>query len=97
MMLSAKKCLCLFIKLTLFSCVSNYRILGVFPVPGRSHYFLGSRLMKGLALAGHDVTIIAPFKDNGIQHLPKNGSYREIVVEELDEAQKKRKYVYFSQ
>lgn len=94
-MLSAKICLCVLVKLTLFCCVSNYRILGVFPVPGRSHHILGSTLMRGLAQAGHDVTIIAPFKDDELPQLPRNGSYREIVVEGLDEAQKKSEYFSF--
>lgn len=40
---------------------SGLKILGFFPVPGRSHYILGSSLMKGLAVKGHDVTVISPF------------------------------------
>lgn len=48
-------------------------------MPGKSHYFLGSSLMKALAEAGHDVTIIAPFSE---PNPPKKGSWREIVLEE---------------
>lgn len=55
-----------------------YRILGIFPAAAYSHFALGSRLMKGFAEKGHDVTIIAPFKE---KNPPK--FYREIVVEEL--------------
>lgn len=71
--------------------VKSYRILGVFPVPTRSHYFLGSALMKALAEVGHDVTIIAPFKDDQLPSLSKNGSYREITLDGIEEAQKKSK------
>lgn len=80
---------CAFVFVTIFSSVSNYRILGVFPIPGRSHYFLGSALLKGLAEAGHDVTIISPFKDSEYPSLSKNGSYREIVLENIEDIQKK--------
>ncbi|XP_059612720.1 UDP-glycosyltransferase UGT5-like [Phlebotomus argentipes] len=54
---------------------SGYNILGVFPTPGRSHYILGSSLMKGLAQAGHNVTIVAAYK----QEIPVE-NMREIVV-----------------
>jgi hypothetical protein len=60
--------------------VQSARILGVFPVPGKSHYFLGSSLMRALAEKGHDVTIISPFSEN---NLPKGGSYREILLPEM--------------
>lgn len=55
-----------------------YRILGVFPAPAYSHYNLGSRLMKGLAENGHEVTLIAPFKD---KNPPKR--FREIVLKDI--------------
>lgn len=77
--------------LSSFCLVESYRILGVFPVPTRSHYFLGNALMKALAEAGHDVTIIAPFKDDQLPSLSKNGSYREITLDGIEEAQKKSK------
>jgi hypothetical protein len=60
--------------------VQSARILGVFPVPGKSNYFLGSSLMRALAEKGHDVTIISPFSEN---NLPKGGSYREILLPEM--------------
>ncbi|XP_063921674.1 UDP-glycosyltransferase UGT5-like [Zophobas morio] len=52
------------------------RILGVFPFIGKSHYFLGSALMRALAEQGHDVTVISPFGER----TPPNGSYRDIVL-----------------
>lgn len=74
--------------LSSFCLVKSYRILGVFPVPTRSHYILGATFMKALAEAGHDVTIIAPFKEDQFPSLSKNGSYREIVLDGIEEAQK---------
>uniref|UniRef100_A0A1L8E195 UDP-glucuronosyltransferase n=1 Tax=Nyssomyia neivai TaxID=330878 RepID=A0A1L8E195_9DIPT len=40
----------------------GYNILGVFHTSAKSHYILGSTLMKGLAAAGHNVTIVAAHK-----------------------------------
>ncbi|XP_044259861.1 UDP-glycosyltransferase UGT5-like [Tribolium madens] len=66
--------------------VHSAKILGVFHATARSHYILGSSLMRALAEKGHDVTVISPF---GEKNPPKNGSYRDIVltglVEEHDE------------
>lgn len=46
------------------------KILGVFSSPSKSHYFVGFSLMKGLANKGHEVTIIAPFKErNPVKNL----------------------------
>lgn len=53
------------------------RILGVFPVQGKSHYILARGLMRGLAEKGHDVTVINPF---GEKNPPKNGSYTDILL-----------------
>lgn len=60
------------------TCVA-YRILGVFPMPGKSHYFLGGTLMKALADAGHDVTTVTPFIDD---YTPKsNGSWNTVYLD----------------
>lgn len=45
-----------------WSYVEAYRILGVFPIPAKSHFLIDTSLMEGLAEAGHDVTVIAPFR-----------------------------------
>lgn len=55
--------------------IGAYKILGIFPTDAPSHYVLGSRLMKALAEKGHEVTIIAPFKEKN----PPRG-YREITT-----------------
>lgn len=36
------------------------RILAIFPIPVRSHQIFNQGIMRTLALAGHDVTILAP-------------------------------------
>ncbi|CAG9834237.1 unnamed protein product [Diabrotica balteata] len=64
--------------------VSPYKILGVFPFGAPSHYFLGNELMKGLASAGHDVTMITVFEE---KNPPKNGSYRQIILDGVMEEQ----------
>ncbi|XP_037904808.1 uncharacterized protein LOC119647761 [Hermetia illucens] len=40
---------------------NGYKILGVFPTMAKSHFIVGSALMKGLAEKGHDVSVISPF------------------------------------
>lgn len=56
------------------------KILGVIPSGGKSHHFIGAAYTKALAEAGHDVTVIAAFRE---KNPPKN--YREIVMDDLYE------------
>lgn len=69
--------------LTIIGGNQGARILGVFPFFARSHYILGSTLMKGFAEAGHDVTMISPFKE---KNPPKGGNWTEILVDNIFEA-----------
>lgn len=39
---------------------NGYNILGVFLLPAKSHFFVASALMQGLADAGHNVTMVSP-------------------------------------
>ncbi|XP_043268668.1 UDP-glucosyltransferase 2-like [Venturia canescens] len=39
----------------------SYRILGVFPFHGKSHFMMFEALMKGLARRGHQIDVISPF------------------------------------
>ena len=46
----------------LLSCTANgHRILGLFPHPGISHYQFFHPVMKALAEAGHEVTVVSHF------------------------------------
>jgi hypothetical protein len=76
-----------FIAILLFSTTAfltnGAKILGIFPLPGRSHYILGSSLLRELAERGHDVTMISCFSE---KEPPKNGIYRDVVVSGLLEA-----------
>lgn len=58
--------------------VMPYKILGVFPTTSRSHYYFGRALMQGLAAAGHEVTIVSPYKEKAPL---KN--YREVQVTDI--------------
>ncbi|EZA59836.1 UDP-glucuronosyltransferase 2C1 [Ooceraea biroi] len=40
---------------------SAYRFLGIFPLPGKSHFIMLESLAKGLADKGHQVDVISPF------------------------------------
>ncbi|XP_058123356.1 UDP-glycosyltransferase UGT5-like [Anopheles ziemanni] len=57
------------------STTDGARILGIFPTSARSHYIVGSALMKELARRGHQVTVINPFP----QKKPLE-NYRDIDV-----------------
>ncbi|XP_030373724.1 2-hydroxyacylsphingosine 1-beta-galactosyltransferase-like [Scaptodrosophila lebanonensis] len=47
--------------LGLLSCATAYNYLVILPTAARSHYNVGSALAKGLANAGHQVTLVSPF------------------------------------
>uniref|UniRef100_A0A182IX03 Aldehyde oxidase n=1 Tax=Anopheles atroparvus TaxID=41427 RepID=A0A182IX03_ANOAO len=56
--------------------VEAAKILSIFPTMSKSHWILGSALMKELALDGHDVTVISPFR---LSNPPENYRHVEIV------------------
>jgi len=39
------------------------KIIGIFPHPGLSHFHFFHPIMRGLAEAGHEVTVLSPFPD----------------------------------
>uniref|UniRef100_A0A6P7G3E2 UDP-glucuronosyltransferase n=1 Tax=Diabrotica virgifera virgifera TaxID=50390 RepID=A0A6P7G3E2_DIAVI len=57
--------------------VGGYEVLVVFPSPVPSHYILGNALARGLANAGHSVTMVSPYEE---KDPPKNGSYKDVVL-----------------
>ncbi|XP_062549715.1 UDP-glycosyltransferase UGT5-like [Armigeres subalbatus] len=70
--------------LLLVSTSEGARILGVLPMVATSHFNIGAGIMKTLANAGHDVTVVSPYT---LKNPPKN--YREILLTGLvEEAQK---------
>ncbi|CAG9767337.1 unnamed protein product [Ceutorhynchus assimilis] len=74
--------------LVYFFKVSNgARLLGIFAMPGNSHYILAERLMKGYAAAGHHVTMISPYPTKNV---PKNASWEDIVLDGLDDAYREK-------
>jgi glucuronosyltransferase len=52
------------------------RILGLFPMPGKSHMVVNAALMKELAYRGHEVTVVSPFPEN-----KKIPNYKDIVLD----------------
>ena len=69
--------------LSLISYASSYNILGVFHTTARSHYITGSALMKGLAAAGHNVTVITHFPQS--KPIP---NYHDIDISEKTDIMK---------
>lgn len=58
---------------------SSLKILGLFPHPGASHFHFFHPIMRGLADAGHDVTVVSHFPD-------KNASinYKDLKLPETN-------------
>ncbi|CAG9853604.1 unnamed protein product [Phyllotreta striolata] len=61
--------------------ISSAKILMVFPTPAPSHYFLGKSLAKGLANAGHQITMVNAFeeKSESFQAIRLNGIETAIM------------------
>ncbi|XP_040175406.1 UDP-glycosyltransferase UGT5-like [Anopheles arabiensis] len=55
--------------------VESAKILGIFPTASKSHWILGSSLLKELAQDGHEVTMISPFP---LKNAPK--TYRDVNI-----------------
>lgn len=55
--------------------VESAKILAIFPTVSKSHWIFGSKLMKELANAGHEVTVLSPFP---LKNPPKG--YRDIEL-----------------
>lgn len=70
-----------FLLFFLICATNSARILGIYPLPGHSHYKLGTALFKELAVRGHDVTVISPFSE---KDFPKNGTYRDITLDSFN-------------
>lgn len=66
------------IAVAFYSCivsVCGYKILGIFPHSGKSHFDVFEPLMKALARKGHEVTVISHFP---LEEPPKN--YKDVSL-----------------
>jgi glucuronosyltransferase len=55
--------------------VHGARILGLFPIPSKSHFTVSSALVKELANRGHQVTVLSPFPEKS-----PTPNYTDIVI-----------------
>lgn len=55
----------------------SLRVLGLFPHPGVSHFHFFHPIMRGLADAGHDITVVSHFPD---KNAPPN--YKDLSLSE---------------
>lgn len=46
--------------------VENYKILAIFPLPSKSHFVMFERLLKELAVRGHEVDVVSHFPQKKI-------------------------------
>uniref|UniRef100_A0A1Y9H2G3 UDP-glucuronosyltransferase n=1 Tax=Anopheles dirus TaxID=7168 RepID=A0A1Y9H2G3_9DIPT len=66
-------CLCLALVVTH---AESAKILSIFPTMSKSHWIVGSTLMKHMAAEGHEVTVISPFP---MKNAPP--TYRHVGIE----------------
>lgn len=52
------------------------KILGLFPVPAKSHMVVNSAIVKELAKRGHEVTVVSPFPEKS--EIP---NYKDIAID----------------
>lgn len=60
-MWSTKINLFILILIVWINCSVSLNILGIFPVPGKSHYTVGEEILKSLAEKGHKIDVITHF------------------------------------
>ena len=53
------------------------KILGLFPMPSKSHMAVNAAIVKELAERGHEVTVVSPFPEKS-----ENPNYKNIVLVE---------------
>lgn len=58
----------------------TFKVLGIFHKTSKSHFIAGSALMKGLAYAGHNVTVISNYPQN-----KPIENYRDIDISNPDD------------
>ncbi|XP_031630557.1 UDP-glucuronosyltransferase 1-3-like isoform X2 [Contarinia nasturtii] len=63
----------------LINSTHSLKILGLFPHPGLSHFHFFHPIMRGLADAGHDVTVLSHFPD---KNAPPN--YKDLTLNGAD-------------
>lgn len=66
------KCL---LVIALIPSLNAYNILGLFPHPATSHFNVFQPILRGLADAGHDITVVSHFPD---PNAPKN--YKDLKL-----------------
>lgn len=64
---------------TLVDTTESLRVLGLFPHPGVSHFHFFHPIMRGLAEAGHDVTVVGHFPD---KNPPAN--YKDLLLSKTE-------------
>ncbi|XP_073959759.1 uncharacterized protein [Choristoneura fumiferana] len=72
------KCLNLLLLVAVSQVCDAYKILVIFPLPGRSHNNLGQGIVRHLLEAGHEVTYVTPFPTN-----KTTSKYHEVDLSDM--------------
>ena len=86
-MASSSRILSCLILMTILNFVSGAKILGIFPIPSRSHMAVNIALMKELARRGHEVTVLTPYPST--ETIP---NYNHVKIMEVDVFRKAGKF-----
>lgn len=68
----------LIVILQLIAATCAHRILGLFPHPGLSHFNFFQPIMRALADAGHEVTVVSHFPNN-----PPMENYKDELLSDV--------------
>ncbi|XP_063374330.1 UDP-glucosyltransferase 2-like [Cydia amplana] len=79
----------LIILATLLQACAPYKILVVFPLPGKSHNILGQAIVRHLLNAGHEVTYVTPFPTG-----KTTDKYHEVNLSKNLESHKKSDAIF---
>ena len=60
---------------TFMSVSESAKILGLFPMPAKSHMAVNAAIVKELAERGHELTVVSPFPEK-----PEIPNYKNIVL-----------------
>jgi glucuronosyltransferase len=63
--------------ITFVNVSESARILGLFPIPSKSHMAVNLAVVKELAERGHEVTVVSPFPEKS-----ENPNYKNIALDE---------------
>lgn len=67
----------------------GFKVLGVLPIACKSHFAIGTSILKALHESGHNITVISPFSIGN-----ETENYHEIDIQHILKKQNSRKVLF---